>query len=331
MADRTAIEWAANADGSPGATWNPIRSRRRADGKLGWFCVHESEGCRNCYAERINEQHFGNGLSYKKQNEAEAEIFLDEETLKKPLSWKKPRTIFVCSMTDLFADFVKDAWIDRVFAVAALCPQHTFIVLTKRARRLRVYSNARRPNVWLGVSAEDQKTADARVPDLLATPAAVRFLSCEPLLGPINLQALRYWLEVETDNNGQVLHGLDWIIVGGESGPNARPMHPDWARGLRDQCAEAGVPFFFKQWGEWAPVYDRDKDDPDWRKCDLVKRKTPRGQWLNLAGGQGFHGARVCRVDRLGKHRAGRLLDHAEHTGCPTLANGAPHTQGVRP
>ncbi|WP_374309460.1 DUF5131 family protein [Methylocella sp.] len=170
------------------------------------------------------------------------------------------------------------------------------------------------PNVWLGVSAEDQRRADERVPDLLATPAAVRFMSAEPLLGGINFHD---WFIRAVNGFSPA---IDWIIVGGESGPRARPMHPDWARSIRDQCAAAGVPLFFKQWGEWGPIYDRDHDDPDWRRCDVIANKTPRGQWLNLAGGQGFHGERVIRVDRIGKRRAGRLLDGREYSEFPSAA-----------
>ncbi|TIX71478.1 MAG: phage Gp37/Gp68 family protein, partial [Mesorhizobium sp.] len=232
-----------------------------------------------------------------------------DHILTEPLTWRAPRKIFVNSMGDLFHEDVPNEWIDRVFAVMALSTHHTFQILTKRARRMREYiggfecDGVRRlnvayaagrlmedgdnahdevanavwplPNVWLGVSAERQQEADERVPELLATPAAVRFVSAEPLLGPIDferiklpgiinpLDALRgegYTTMLHGQYAGQRLyHGLkygcgrrlDWIIVGGESGPNARPMHLAWARSIRDQCTAAGVPFFFKQWGAW--------------------------------------------------------------------------------
>jgi protein gp37 len=357
----TKIEWTD-------FSWNPIRAAhagQRTDpnhGKLGWFCVHVSPGCVNCYSETMNRR-IGTGIDYKAQNAKQVKVFLDDKMLLAPLKWKKPRKVFVCSMTDLFADFVTDEMIDRMFAVMALCPQHTFQVLTKRPERMRAYitqlhdepprDTAKRfaavwpakipvpvdgitiplPNVWLGTSCEDQATADERIPHLLATPAAIRFLSCEPLLGEIDLaspythelfQAL-FKEDVErgiasrASDIESTLFGLHWVICGGESGPNARPMHPDWARSLRDQCAEAGVAFHFKQWGEWSPVYDRAKDDPDWRRCEQVAQRTPRGQWLNLAGGQGFHGECVVRVDRVGKKRAGRLLDGVEHNGFPEV------------
>jgi protein gp37 len=187
------------------------------------------------------------------------------------------------------------------------------------------------PNVWLGTSASDQASADLRIPHLLAAPAAVRFLSAEPLLGPVDLSHMDinghiaarqlgriggYWINALTGKNDdmgrpcQDVPRLDLVIVGGESGPGARPMHPDWARSLRDQCVAAGVAFHFKQWGEWEVSLDRDRDDPDFRanySTDYVDRG--KSKWLNLAGGCGFHGERFCVMRRVGKSRAGRLLD----------------------
>lgn len=268
-----------------------------------------------------------------------------------PLRMRAAKHIIPCG--DLFHEDVPDAWIDRVFAVMGRRPDHTFQVLTKRAERMRAYMTELRDsgewmawrwedtggyiwdassarfadafrNVWLGVSAERQQEADERIPELLATPAAVRFVSCEPLLGAMDLMrqsahpagdrlSVRSWLD-----------GLDWVIVGGESGRGARPMHPDWARSIRDQCVAAGVPFFFKQVGEWSSFYDRDLADPDWRRCDQVEAASPSGQWLNLAGGQGFHGARVVRVQRVGKRAAGRLLDGREWSEMPESRQNPP-------
>jgi hypothetical protein len=188
------------------------------------------------------------------------------------------------------------------------------------------------PNVWLGVSVEDQAAADERVPDLLATSAAVRWLSCEPLLGPVDLKristfafrgaevldALTGTLEGMFGDPCGRLPALDWIVVGGESGHGARPMHPDWARSLRDQCAAAGVPFHFKQWGAWELSLDRERDDPDWR-ADYTNDYVDRGKsrWLNLAGGCGFHGERFVVMRNVGKKAAGRLLDGVEHNDLP--------------
>jgi protein gp37 len=182
-----------------------------------------------------------------------------------PLTWKKPRKVFVNSMSDLFHDGVPTDHIAQVFAVMSKAPQHTFQILTKRHGRMRSLLKAHLfkvlvdehrgaaagdftwplPNVWLGVSVENQKWADIRIPALLDTPAAVRFLSCEPLLGPVSLFA-----------NSKIDTGtlVDWVIVGGESGRNARPMHPAWARHLRYECNTYGIPFHFKQHGEWSPA-----------------------------------------------------------------------------
>jgi protein gp37 len=267
-----------------------------------------------------------------------------EERLTLPLLWKQPRKIFVNSQSDLFHEDVSFAVIDRAFAVMALCPQHTFQILTKRPERMREYmegggivggihgrswrvreaGHAMKvpigddvnfalplPNVWLGTSVENQKAADERIPELLATPAAVRFLSCEPLLGPVNIASVctdppNSGLAV-TDGfgrfDGEGLSRLHWVIVGGESGPNTRPMHPDWARSLRDQCQKAAVPFFFKQWGEWAAIGLAD-DVQRKAVCDLRAWR-----WMNFDGGHGFHGRRVYLMRKDGKKRAGRELD----------------------
>jgi protein gp37 len=283
MADKTSIEWAD-------ASWSPIRARNRETGKVGWFCVHESEGCRFCYAEKINHR-LGTGIDFKAQNRDKVEIFLDEKILAEPLHWRHPRKIFPNSMTDWMADFVPDEWRDRMMAVMALCPHHTFLPLTKRADRQRVYASAFAtpgcvgrhlhalaeeakgcaftvwqaqdrlihwplPNVWKGVSCEDQPRADERIPLLRDTPAAVRWVSLEPLLGPVDLSLLHY----DGITNIDALSGrhgvgrshapgtrLDWVVAGAESGPGARPCDLDWVRGVRNQCSWAGVPFFWKQ------------------------------------------------------------------------------------
>jgi len=325
MADKSAIEWTD-------ATWNPIVG-----------CSIVSPGCTNCYAMKMagRIEAMGGAKHYagttKKVNGntiwTGKLALAPEKTLLQPLAWRRHRRIFVNSMGDLFHEDVPDEWIDKVFAVMALAPQHTFQLLTKRARRMREYMTERwQPapahriewrggdaidipaetkgedredqvraacepfleklglvdtdkddlwtedgnakamtwtwplrNVWLGVSAERQQEADERIPDLLATPAAVRFVSAEPLLGPIDFTGLRgrrglaldaFTCDLKSKLTGEVIAGpptghgpLDWIIAGGESGPDARPMHPDWPRSIRDQCQAAGTAFFFKQWG----------------------------------------------------------------------------------
>jgi protein gp37 len=274
MGDKTNIAWTSS-------TWNPLRG-----------CTRVSEGCRFCYAESVAARFSGPGLPYEglarsTPNGARwtGELRLVEKHLEDPLRWRKPRRIFVNSMSDLFHENVPDEWIDRIFAVMALAPEHTFQVLTKRPERMRAWAARSNwsttvlctevyktgggtldadpggslgwplPNVWLGVSTEDQKTADERIPILLDTPAAVRFVSAEPLLGPVLFdESPRYWLGSASQSRG--MHdGLDWIIAGGESGPNARPCDVAWIRSIVEQCRAAGTACFTKQLG--AHIVDR--------------------------------------------------------------------------
>src|SRR5207247_3370894 len=218
MGAGSAIEWTD-------ATWNPVTG-----------CTKISPGCKNCYAERLalRLQAMGNP-----RYRSGFDLTLHEDQLDLPLRWRQPRRIFVNSMSDLFHDDVPEIFIARAFEVMAHAHWHVFQVLTKRAERLRAL--ARRltwaPNVWQGVSVESERYVD-RIDALRAVPAAIRFLSIEPLLGP--LPSLH-------------LAGIDWVIVGGERGPGHRPPQPDWIRDIRDQCVGAGVAFFFKQWGGRTP------------------------------------------------------------------------------
>lgn len=255
MSDTTTIEWTDR-------TWNPITG-----------CTKVSPGCDHCYAETIAER-FRGGPAFPNG----FDVQLREHKLNEPLRWRKPAKVFVNSMSDLFHDAVSDEYIQLVWDVMRRCPQHTFQILTKRHARMRSLLNRSSfyghdwprplPNVWLGVSTEDQKWANLRIPSLLNTPAAVRFVSAEPLIGRIDLGAYT-----------QCQPGLDWVIVGGESGPSARSVDLHWVQEIRDQCVSARVPFLFKQWGEWAP--DHDETDPS-------------------LGHQ---------MRRMGKKRAGRELD----------------------
>lgn len=389
MSDGSKIEWLARAGTKP-ATWNPIRAKvwniqNDGSGKecIGWHCTHVSEGCRNCYAERINLR-LGTQRPYRPDElfhedkvgyrNGEVKVFIDENTLTKPLHWRHPRTIFVCSTSDIFGDWVPDDMIDQVFAIAALCPQHTFIFLTKRAERMRGYLTSNRragpscgmpplwhigmtqndpswqdtkdwplPNVWLGVSAENQKTADERIPLLLDTPAAIRFVSCEPMLGQIDLRPY-LWASCSFDNPSTfpMMNGprrneaiapaglLHWVICGGESGPYARPLHPDWARGLRDQCADAGVPFFFKQWGEWLQV---GQTLPGYGKIHGATAVKPGRMKLHYSGtpkqGPKYafaeSGVEFSSTDdglltfHVGKSAAGDILDGTQHHAWPEV------------
>lgn len=331
------IEWT-------GQTWNPIVG-----------CSVVSPGCTNCYAmkqaARINRMNpelevYSSGLTQdtKAGPVWTGKVAWSETAFLEPLRRRRPTTYFVNSMSDLFHENVPEEWIDRVFAVMALCRQHTFQILTKRAKRMREYCSDPRtirrvyeevcdvtmtldckvlliapgttpsfapetvarnelvyldrwplPNVWLGVSAEDQKRADERVPELLATPAAVRFVSAEPLLGEIDFTKIRFvangdkWVCNSLDFSDALVGGkpgfgpLDWIIVGGESGPNARPMNIAWALAIRDQCRDAGVRCFVKQLGarpfghDDAPMGLRHKKGADMSEwpADLRIREIP--------------------------------------------------------
>ncbi len=214
MADKSPIEWTQ-------ATWNPVTG-----------CTKVSPGCKHCYAERLAKRLQAMGV---KKYANGFKVTLHEDALEIPLRWKQPRIIFVNSMSDLFHEEVPLEFIRKVFAVMKQAHQHIFQVLTKRAERMAELAPLLEwpPNVWMGVSVENQRYT-YRIDLLRQVPASVRFLSLEPLLGPI------------PDLN---LDGIHWVIVGGESGPGARPMKKEWVLEIRDQCIRAGVPFFFKQWG----------------------------------------------------------------------------------
>ncbi len=291
MAHTSKIEWTE-------ATWNP------------WHGCHKvSQGCKNCYMFR-DKARYGQDPNV---------VVRSKTTFYDPLKWTEPRTIFTCSWSDFFIEEA-DAWRDEAFAIMALTPQHTYQVLTKRPERMLDYVKrgplslfgvvdrlayehkiAGRmndwqtdapiawplPNVWLGVSVEDRETYQKRVPYLALTPAATRFVSMEPLLGPLGDLML----------DGVFGDVYQWAIVGGESGPDARPMHPDWTRSIRDQCTAAFVPFFFKQWGEYKP-YANDGRAPNADYMDFDDQ----------------------RMHRVGKHNAGRILDGRTWDEMPEVA-----------
>ncbi|MGB9754711.1 DUF5131 family protein [Roseiflexus castenholzii] len=214
MAGTTKIEWTQRV-------WNPVTG-----------CTKVSPGCKHCYAERFARrlEQMGNPR-YRHA----FRVTLHPDLLELPLRWQKPSMIFVNSMSDLFHPSVPDEFIRRVFEVMAKAKQHIFQVLTKRSERLLELAPQlpRSENIWMGVSVETMKYY-TRIEHLQQVPAQVRFISCEPLLGPVDKMPL---------------DGIHWVIVGGESGPGARPMKEEWVRSIRDQCQRAGVPFFFKQWG----------------------------------------------------------------------------------
>lgn len=353
MGDKTGIEWTD-------ATWNPVTG-----------CTKVSPGCDNCYAATLAERFRGTTGHYFEDG---FDVQLRPNKLDQPLRWKKPRRIFVNSMSDLFHKDVPAEYIAKVFAVMAVTERHTFQVLTKRPARMRSLMNDRDfrismwewcseligepatdslwnrsdqvpwplPNVWLGVSAEDQKWADIRIPTLLDTPAAVRFISAEPLLGPIDLVGPGYIggqrghggthngvgsadcpIETHHHHDMRCKPALDWVIVGGESGRDARPMHPAWPRSLLDQCAAAEVPFHFKQWGEWVPfVYGRNHPNgpSPWanREPDAYVRYENGDVATEdeaIRDGGTFTG-----VYRVGKKAAGRELEGSTWDGYPERA-----------
>ena len=376
MANRSRIEWCD-------ATWNPVVG-----------CSPVSAGCDHCYAARMAHR-----LGKNPATPQFADLTVDgkwtgetrfvQGALNLPITWRKPKRIFVCSMGDLFHESVPFAWVDQVFAVMALARQHTFLVLTKRTERMRAYFDEKRasrageaayhmvvdalhgdkrtalgaglmlqddgslelwplPNVWLGVTAENQEQAVARIPILLETPVAKRFVSVEPMLGPVDLRCLHVpdalldpfgdrwcttWDALDGTRGvspfgkndpftGPKGSHLDWVICGGETGPSARPANPEWVRSLRDQCFKTSdVPFFFKQWGEWAPSDNFPSDTPfkHWKEflsgVDEPQRLALRG-WDYDANAKKF-GEKVAYgpftlVVKAGRHRAGRLLDKEE-------------------
>ena len=263
----TKIQWT-------GKTWNPIRARNKETGEVGWFCEHVSHGCDHCYADTMNQNtYFGNGLPYKASSLSQLELFLDEKILEAPLRWRKPQKIFPCSMTDLFGRFVKDEWIDRIAHVMWKAEYHTFQTLTKRADRQLDYMRSPNlpdlkpiPNWWLGVSCENQETADERIPVLLNTPAAKRWISAEPLLGEIDFDRPQpeglviNWLRGHRGVDPP-LPGLDWVVVGGESGKGARSLNLAWIKSIVEQCQRHEVPVFVKQLG-YRPWWDGHSTKP---------------------------------------------------------------------
>lgn len=328
MADKTGIEWTD-------ATWNPVTG-----------CAKVSQGCKHCYAEREWPRMTKLVPAYAGRDFTDVRTHGDR--LDQPIRWAKRRMIFVNSMSDLFHPAVPDDFIDSVFGVMWAClygrneqDGHIFQVLTKRADRMRDYFKTDRreawarsavdygggidpdgiwdqtmdfegphPRIWLGVSVEDQAAANERIPLLLDTPAAVRWISAEPLLGPVDLERGGFALHRPVVSpSGKRYPGLDWVVVGGESGPNARPMHPAWARSLREQCAEAGVPFLFKQWGEWWPV----GKNPNGAQ-DSMRRLGHTVTCYAWDDGE--------TTVRSGKKAAGRLLDGVQHDGYPQQQEG---------
>jgi protein gp37 len=359
--NRTPIEWCRTygPDGkfTEGYSVNPIRFRPYGSDRLTTMCQKISPGCAHCYAAEIVRRFWPKDATtpfpgYTALGVLSGEFVVDDKQLQSVLKAKQPARVFWGDMTDIFQDGVTDAMLDKCFAVAALTPHLTHMFLTKRPERMRKYFSGDcnnmsammaedvllqklhgvgtmghmwpLPNSWLGVSVENQEQANIRIPLLLETPAAVRFISAEPLLGDLNLrpylgtECTHEDAESEPDTNGTICRKceetpvLDWVICGGESGREARPMHPDWARGLRDQCAGTSVPFFFKQWGEWSPVADLQGGSP---------------AMVGIAGdvlqfpfrGDAVVDPQYVRMQLAGKKAAGRLLDGREWNEFPEV------------
>lgn len=297
----TKIEWAQES-------WNPITG-----------CSKVSAGCRNCYAERMARRLAGRHGYPPAPNHFD--VTLRPERLGQPLKWKKPRTVFVCSMSDLFHEDVHYSYIYNVWRIMTNCQAHTFIVLTKRAGRMSKIVNGLissgefsvAPNIWGLVSVEDQDQT-WRIDELMKSPFVVRGVSVEPMLGLMDLRRYLWCLDCEEEaapcepclKSGQYDGPkLDWVIAGGESGPGARPTHPDNFRSLRDQCQAAGVAYFFKGWGAWKPYPNdgRFGPVPSKRVHWFGKVEGPPDMWY------------------IGKKAAGRLLDGREHNGWPEVGN----------
>lgn len=364
MSTVTRIEWTDR-------TWGPV---------LG--CEKVSPGCDHCYAIRTAHRcaHLPAtrglyaGLTGRPDGGGPIDwtgrITTVPARLADPLGWRKPQRVFVNSQSDLFHAEVPEDFVVRVLAVMAVTPRHTYQVLTKRHARMRSLLSSREiaggvdhlaagiahdngltvpeevpwplPNLHLGVSVEDQRWADIRIPALLETPAAVRWVSTEPLLGPVDLRPGEWIHEpdcVQLDDCQcmPTQRRLDWVVCGGESGPGARPMHPDWVRGLRDQCAAGGVPFLFKQWGGWAPApWKGDggathaftggfyREGNAWLEGFMELGHSPTSSERDDHTPAGAQGMR-----RVGKKAAGRELDGVVHDAYPS-AVGYPLPKGGR-
>lgn len=282
---KTRIEWTQ-------ATWNPVTG-----------CSPVSPGCAHCYAARMAKRLAGR-FGYPDAPH-EFEVTLHQDRLEEPLRWKRPRMVFVCSMSDLFHESLALGHIEPIFEVIKATPQHTYQILTKRPERmafaltainLHMNKNTAFKNLWIGVTVENQEQAEKRIPVLLQIPAAVRFVSVEPMLGPVDFS------RVLTPASEEALRGVQWVICGGETGPGARPMDPVWVYHLRDQCSYASVPFFFKSWGDYADAWNIPDDVSlmDVRNCASV----------NAGETTMFH---------VGKRAAGRMLNGRTWDEFPTV------------
>lgn len=316
-----------------------------------WGCTKVGPGCDHCYAEtwskRTGENIWGTGVPRRKIKSAVALL----HRLDNGYSWcaadhaiaghhqTSRRRVFIQSMSDLFDLEVPVEWFAEAWQTIERCSRLHVQIVTKRISAVEKRLAAIGATIWpqhagLIITVCNQTEVDRDIPRLLALKAKLDIpwvgLSMEPLLGPVDLTKIDTWAFKDAERldamTGQLrgifgervgcVPALDWVIVGGESGVPARPMHPDWLRSLRDQCIAAEVPFFFKQWGNWVSTYDHDRDDPDWRAVPKVGDWS-RKRFLNLAGGIGFHGDKLNLMKNVGKKAAGRLLDGIEYNAMP--------------
>lgn len=318
MAENSKIEWTHH-------TFNPW-----------WGCAKVSPACDNCYAERDANRFTPNSelwgaLASRRE--------FGNKHWNAPLAWnRKAQTdgvryrVFSASMADVFDKNAPDGARERLFELIKATPHLDWLLLTKRignaARMLPADWDDGYPNVWLGISAVNQEEANRDIPKLLALPARIRWLSMEPLLGPVDLAKITHtaspgffgdaleWHHRPHGNRDDKWPGIDWVVVGGESGPNARPMHPAWARSLRDQCTAAGVPFLFKQWGEWI-AEGVQMPEPLRKALDHDTRR-----WVADDADDNPYTRTAAAVYRVGKKAAGRLLDGVTHDGYPAMKGG---------
>ena len=294
----TKVGWVTNPDGTKGKTWNPITG-----------CTKISPGCKNCYAERMARRLAGR-FGYPEAPH-HFDVTLHPDKLDVPLRWKKPRTVFVCSMGDLFHEDVPVDFVDNVFSTMEFLVKHTFMVLTKRPENMKKYVRFSYPfglpkHIRLGVTAENQAAADERREAFKQCPAAVKFISYEPAIGPVDWTGWEF---------------VNWIISGGETGPGATPSHPDWHRAARDFCRDSGMDYFFKSWGEWKQIqFDkRGRGDvlvsPRHGVIDRLLDPFP-----DAVGRDDFK--RSVAMAPVGKKAAGRLLDGREWSEMPDLTRG---------
>lgn len=286
----TKIEWTDE-------TWNPVTG-----------CTPISPGCANCYARRMATRLAGR-FGYPEAPH-QFDVTLRPERLEEPLKWRKPRRVFVCSMSDLFHEDVPFEFVVRIWQTMFKAKDHIFQILTKRPVRMSEFMNLPTnnlgtfpvvlPNIWLGVTVCTQEET-WKIGELLQIPAAVRFVSIEPMVGEVDMcDFLPHLvdsgaLDPNTGAGIDIMQpGIDWVICGGETGPNARPMHPDWVRSLRDQCQCADVPFFFKQWGEWSAKYEH-----------VLTKSSGERAFAKMD----YPGCKPLYFARVGKKNSGRELD----------------------